>query len=163
MSSFGKNIYTLKIIQKKLQKYFKRNYKNNRKEFIRKVWRLNEDGERDWKSNIILLERVADILSEQWYNERKTNISDESERVIRTAAKLVRGAIENKELQDKWYPAANDTMSKGKNAVPHLSEAFLKEFVKSPIKHKFLSVTINSAARPKSLMPLQFRLGCWCR
>ena len=46
MSSFGKNIYTLKIIQKKLQKYFKRNYKNNRKEIIRKVWRLNEDGER---------------------------------------------------------------------------------------------------------------------
>ena len=46
MSSFGKNIYTLKIIQNKLQKYFKRNYKNNRKEIIRKVWRLNEDGER---------------------------------------------------------------------------------------------------------------------
>ena len=50
---------------------------------------------RDGKSNIILLERVADILSEQWYNERKTNIFNESERVIKTAAKLITKAIKN--------------------------------------------------------------------
>ena len=43
---------------------------------------------KDGKSNIILLERVADVLSERWYNERKTNICDESELEIRTAAKL---------------------------------------------------------------------------
>ena len=48
---------------------------------------------KDGKNNIILLERVADILSEQWYNERNTNICDESELVIRTAAKLLREVI----------------------------------------------------------------------
>ena len=42
----------------------------------------------DGKSSIISLERVADFLSEQWYNERKTKISNESERVARNAAKL---------------------------------------------------------------------------
>ena len=41
----------------------------------------------------ILLERVADIVMEQWHNERKTYISDESERLIRTAAKCLREAI----------------------------------------------------------------------
>ena len=48
---------------------------------------------KDGKSNIILLERITDILSEQWHSERKTNISDESERVIRTATKVLREAI----------------------------------------------------------------------
>ena len=51
---------------------------------------------RDGKSNIILLDRVADILSERWYNERKTNIFDESERVIRTVAKLLKEAIKKR-------------------------------------------------------------------
>ena len=47
---------------------------------------------RDGKIDIFL-EIVADILSEQWYNERTKNISDELERVIRTAVKLLREAI----------------------------------------------------------------------
>ena len=54
---------------------------------------------RDGKSNITLLERVADILSERWYDERKTNILDESERVIRTVAKLLREAIEKMNME----------------------------------------------------------------
>ena len=54
---------------------------------------------RDGKSNITLLERVADILSKRWYNERKKNILDESERVIRTVAKLLREAIEKMNME----------------------------------------------------------------
>ena len=68
MSSLGNNIYTLKMTQQKLQE----KYGDSMKLVTR-----------DGKSNTILLERVADILSEQWYNERKTNVSDEPERVIK--------------------------------------------------------------------------------
>ena len=77
-SSLGNDIYTLKITQPKLQE----RYDDSMKLVTR-----------DAKSNIILLEKVADILSEQWYNERKTNLFDKSKRVIRTAAKLLREAI----------------------------------------------------------------------
>ena len=77
-SSLGNDIYTLKMTQPKLQE----RYDDSMKLVTR-----------DAKSNIILLEKVADILSEQWYNERKTNLFDKSKRVIRTAAKLLREAI----------------------------------------------------------------------
>ena len=77
-SSLGNDIYTLKMTQPKLQE----RYDDSMKLVTR-----------DAKSNIILLEKVADILSEQWYNERKTNLFDKSKRVIRTAAKSLREAI----------------------------------------------------------------------
>ena len=113
---------------------------------------------KDGKSNIILLERVADVLSERWYNERKTNICDESELEIRTAAKLLREAIKNDKHESDTYPAADDIMSKTNNAVPQPLEVFLKELVKSPIKQKSLSEAIYSATRRGSLMPLQVGL-----
>ena len=87
---------------------------------------------RDRKSNMTCLERV-DILSEWWYNGRKTNIFNESERVIRTVAKFLREAIEKNEHESNNYLAADGIMSKANNAVPHLLEVFLKELVKSPI------------------------------
>ena len=114
---------------------------------------------RDAKSNIILLKRIANILSEQWNNDRKTNISDELERVIRTAVKLLKEAIKNNEHESDTYPAADDIMSKANNAVPHLLEVFLNQLVKSPIKQKPLSEAIYSATRPRSLMPLHFGLA----
>ena len=87
---------------------------------------------RDRKSNMTCLERV-DILFEWWYNWRKTNIFNESERVIRTVAKFLREAIEKNEHESNNYLAADGIMSKANNAVPHLLEVFLKELVKSPI------------------------------
>ena len=144
MSSLGNNIYMLKMTQLKLQEKYGDSMKL---------------ATRDGKSNIRLLERVADILFEQWHNERKTNISSESERAIRTAVKLLREAIKNNEHKGDTYPAPDDIMFKLNNAVPHLLEVFLKEFVKSPIKQKPLSEAIYSATRPRSLMPLQFGLA----
>lgn len=73
MSSLKNNIYTLKMMQQKLQEKYGHSMKL-----------VARDGKID-----IFLETVADILSEQWYNERTKNISDELERVIRTAAKLL--------------------------------------------------------------------------
>ena len=55
---------------------------------------------RDGKSNIIVLDRVTDILSEKWYKEqRKENVNCESKRIGKTAAKLIREAVRsNKKL-----------------------------------------------------------------
>ena len=55
---------------------------------------------RDGKSNIIVLDRVTDILSEKWYKEqRKENVNGESKRIGKTAAKLIREAVRsNKKL-----------------------------------------------------------------
>ena len=76
--SLGNDIYTLKMTQPNIQK----RYDDSMKLVTRNA-----------KSNIILLEKVADILSEQWYNERKTNLFDKSKRAVRTAAKRLREVI----------------------------------------------------------------------
>ena len=89
MSSLKNNIYTLKTMQQKLQEKYDHSMKL-----------VTRDGKID-----IFLEIVADILSEQWYNERTKNISDESERVIRTAVKLLREAI--KKWTWKWHFCCN--------------------------------------------------------
>ena len=51
---------------------------------------------RDGKSNIILLDRVSDILSGKLHKvQRKENVNDESKRIVKNAAKLLREAIRN--------------------------------------------------------------------
>ena len=85
ISSLKNNIYTLQMMQQKLQEKYGHSMKL-----------VTRDRKID-----IFLEIVADILSEQWYNERTTNISDELERVIRTAVKLLREAI--KKWTWEWH------------------------------------------------------------
>lgn len=97
MSSLGNYIYMLKMTQQKLQE----RYGDSMKLVTR-----------DRKSNTILLERVEDISSKQWYNEGTANVSDESEHVIRTAAKILREGIKNNKHETDFYPSAYDIMSK---------------------------------------------------
>ena len=59
---------------------------------------------RDGKNNIRVLGRVSDILSEKWYKEqRKENVNDESERIVKTAAKLIKEAIKNFDHSTSTY------------------------------------------------------------
>ena len=59
---------------------------------------------RDGKNNIRVLGRVSDILSGKWYKEqRKENVNDESERIVKTAAKLIKEAIRNFDHSTSTY------------------------------------------------------------
>jgi len=99
MSKFGEDIYTVKMTKTKLhQKY---------KDSIQLVTR-------NGKSDIILLNTTAEILGTKWYNDRKSNLQDQSERIIKTAAALIKSAIKNHELETKTYPS-NDDIKTGDN------------------------------------------------
>ena len=114
---------------------------------------------RDGKSNIIVLDTISDIPSEKWYKEqRKENVNDESKRISKTAAKLIRKAIRNFDLSTSTYPSTDDILDT-KDHVPELLKFFVNEIVRSPVKQNSISQTIFSATRPRSLMPLQFALA----
>ena len=137
MSTLGDDIYTVKMTQIKLiEKY---------KDSIQLV-------ERDGKSNIILLDRAADILCEKWYSDRKKDLNDKSERIVKTAAILIKEAIKNHELESTTYPSSEDIRTP-KNQIPNLLTLLLKGLVSSSIKEMTLSQAIVAATRPRTIMP----------
>ena len=139
MSKLGDGIYSPKMTQIKLKERYK--------DSMRIVTR-------DRKSNIIVSDRVSDILSEKWYKEqRKENVNDESKKIVKTAAKLIREAIRNFDHSTSTCPTTDD-IGDTKDHVPEPLEFFVNEVVCSPVKQYSISQTIFSATRPKSLMPL---------
>ena len=56
-----------------------------------------------------MLDRVSDILSEKWHKEqRKENVNDESKQIVKTAAKLLKGAIRTFGHSNSPYPSTDD-------------------------------------------------------
>ena len=144
MEEYGDDAYSSKMTQIKL----KEKYGNS----LRLV-------ERNGKSNIIVLDRVSDILSEKWYGERESNKSQETERVVKTAAKLIKDAIKNFEHETNTYPSVDDILCSENSHVPELLKVFVDELVKSPAKQTSLAQALFAATHPRSVMPLQFGLA----
>ena len=141
MSRLGDGIYSPKMMQIKL----KERYGDN-------ICLLTRGG----KSNIIVLDRVSDILLEKWYKEqRKGNMNNESKQIVKTAAKLLREVIRNFDHSTSTYPSTDDIRDT-KNHVLELLKFFVNEIFCSPVKQNSISQTIFSASRPGSLMLLQF-------
>ena len=61
--------------------------------------------ERSGVSDVVCLRDTAStILNDAWYENRKTNANEESERIIRTAAKLILAQIKTTEYNIDHYP-----------------------------------------------------------
>ena len=143
MSKLGDDVYSVKITQMKLKEKYK--------ESMRLVTR-------EGKSNIILLNRTAKILCEKWYEDRKLDLDHESERIIKTAAALIKGAVKNHELETSTYPSVDD-IATANNQIPKLLAIFIDELIRSPIKQMSISQALFNATRPRAVMPLQFGLA----
>ena len=71
IQKLGDNVYSVKITKIKL----KERYGDS-------LQCVNREG----RSDIILLDNISVILTESWYDQRKSNQRDEAERIIKTAA-----------------------------------------------------------------------------
>lgn len=114
---------------------------------------------RQGKSNIIMLDRVSSILSEEWYKQKKDSQQDESERIVKTAAQLIRNAMKQFEHDTDSYPTADDVKCSESKFVPQLLNVFIQELVKSPKKQISMAQILFSAAHPRTIMPLNFGLA----
>ncbi|CAK8697783.1 unnamed protein product [Clavelina lepadiformis] len=119
MQELGDDVYSLKMTQIKIiEKY------GNSLRFV----------ERNGKSKIILLDRVSGIIGEKWYEERDSNVSQETERIVKTAAKLIKDAIKNHEHESSTYPSVEDILGTENPHVPELLKVFMNELVMAPVK-----------------------------
>ncbi|XP_076800982.1 uncharacterized protein LOC143445626 [Clavelina lepadiformis] len=144
MQELGDDVYSLKMTQIKIKEKY-----GNSLRFV----------ERNGKSKIILLDRVSGIIGEKWYEERDSNVSQETERIVKTAAKLIKDAIKNHEHESSTYPSVEDILGTENPHVPELLKVFMNELVMAPVKQVTLSQALFAATRTRSLMPLQFGLA----
>lgn len=144
MKKFGEAIYSMKMTKTKLQHQYG--------EGVRFV-------DRHGKSNIILLENVSHILTENWYEEHLSNTSDEVESIIKTAVKLLKNVIKTHPHETAHYPTNKDIIDASSDSVPDLLKVFIVELFTEPLKQSSISQAIFAATRPRSLMPLQVGLA----
>ena len=51
---------------------------------------------------------VSYIVNEKWYKEKRSNVNDKANRIVKTAAKLIREEIRQMPINNDIYPSANE-------------------------------------------------------
>ena len=73
------------------------------------------------RENVVCFRNMAKyIINDKWYTGKKENIEDEAERIVVTAAKIIKAAIREKEYDVNSYPTNEDikSMDQGISWVP---------------------------------------------
>ena len=117
----------------------------------------------DGRPNIVCFRTTtSSIINEKWYNDRKTKVEDEAERIVETAAKIILSEIRAIEYNMEKYPSIEDisNLDENKSIIPHCLQRFLKVLVKSSVKQNSIGQCLLYAVRPRSIIPLiPFGLG----
>ena len=93
--SDNSEVYTVKRLTQKLQEHYR--------EFI-------FFAEVEGLGNVVCFKNMAKyIINEKCYSEKIANIEDEAERIVITAAKIIRAEIREREYNTDSYPTNDDT------------------------------------------------------
>jgi hypothetical protein len=100
------------------------------------------------------------IINEEWYRNRKEDLSSDSERIVQTAARLIATQIRAMTDNLAEYPSTADMSSASNNFVPSLLQLFLSTLITCELKQTAVGQCIVQAARPRSIIaPLLLGLG----
>ena len=160
-------LYTLKEVHKKMKefagdndtysvKWLKTKLKDKYKDHI---YFTEEDG----CKNIVCFKNTASlVINDQWYADRCADTESEMERIVLSAAKIIKAKIKEQEYDIGKYPSDEQIgcLEKGRSWLPKLLLDFLKTLIKSDTKQVSIGQCIVQAARPRSVIaPLLFGLG----
>ena len=141
------NVYTSKRIKKKLREKYGDDI-------------IMTD---DTYSIIICLKNLtSSILNEKWYSNRKDNVTDERDRMILTAAKLIYQEMREMTCNTRYYPSEEQVrnIDKGAKILPRTLQIFLEKMIPDKIRQASIGQTIVYAVRPRLTIPtLLFGLG----
>ena len=113
--------------------------------------------------NVVCFRNMASaILDETWYSERNLNLQDESKRIVKAAARLLKDSIREAQFSMEEYPC--DTTIADCDCLMKWMPPLLQEFMQNLIGHQLKQVAIGhaivQACWPKSsISPLLFGLG----
>lgn len=103
------------------------------------------------RNNVVCFKNMASrIISDKWYEGRRTSIEEESRRVVVAAAKLIKAEIKGVKYGTDTYPLITDlnNLQTVKDWVPSLLTTFMENLLSSPLKQVAFSHCIVQAARP---------------
>ena len=136
----SKPVYSEKWLQKKLEERYGDHF------FIAK---------KCGRSNVICWRAMASyVANDKWYQERKQDVAEDSERIVIAAAKLLKNAIRDSNYDSSCYPTI-DKIGKREEAfkwLPSLLQTFLDYLICPPIKKISLGHSIVQAVRPKTVI-----------
>ena len=111
------------------------------------------------KSEVILLSNSRKLLTDAWYKNVQSDITEEENRIIITAENLIGNKIKNHDTSVDYYLTVEEIMEGNVTHVPDLLKLFIAQLVKNPLRQESISQSIFSCARYRSLMPLQIALS----
>ena len=115
------------------------------------------------RRNVLCFRNTAKrLINDKWYSDRDSDITKESERIVETAAKLIKDSIREATYDTDFYPSDCDIQNKGlmSDWVPSLLKIFLSKLVCDDVKKISLGHCIVQASRPRSVIaPVLFGVG----
>ena len=147
MQKLGDDVYSIKMTKIKLKERY---------------WDSLQFVNREGRSDIILLDNISVILTESWYDQRKSNQCDEAEHIIKTAAKILKGVIKNPIDQTDFYPTIDDIRNSNNDHAPDLLKLFVSEVIKSPLKQISISQALFGASKAAKIFDAFTVWSCCC-
>lgn len=110
---------------------------------------------------------VKDILSDEWYANRKSDSAEDIKRLIATAAELIRNDIHSRPFDCHLFPSAEQIISGNSDLVPESLQLLIDGILKPKendrnIQRKSISIqhAVIAAVRPRSFVsPVQTGLS----
>jgi hypothetical protein len=102
------------------------------------------------------------IVNDKWYSDRKQDPRKESERIMETAAKLLRASVRERDYDNDTYPLNSVIRDRAlaKQWLPPLLQTFLEHLFPDEVKQIAIGHSIVQACRPRSVMsPVLFGVG----
>ena len=81
------------------------------------------------------------IVNEKWYEEKRSNVNDEANRIVKTAAKVIREEIRQMPINNDTYPSANEIRNSTTGSNWRLS--LLRTLISSLVPDKTKQATIE--------------------
>jgi hypothetical protein len=94
---------------------------------------------------------LSKIITDKWYEDRQVDFCKESERIVETAANLIKACLRETVYNMSEYPKASsmDDLQEGKQWVPPLLMSFMQTLVSDELKQISLCHSIIQASRPR--------------
>ena len=113
----------------------------------------------DGRPNLACFKDTANFIIEKSTKDKEKDNLSECERIVKTAAKLIKAEIKAQKFNTEEYPSNKDIQCHQESLVP-LLRLFMKVLISDELKQSSIGQAITKAVRPKSYIPpLLFGLG----
>ena len=112
--------------------------------------------EESGKETLIYFLDMANFIINTKFKEKAQDIKEESKRIVKTAANLIKAEIRERSYNNEFYPTSGEIQSQW---IPDSLRMFLSSFTNSIVKQESIGQSIVKLASPLQIPPLLFALA----